>query len=121
MEIRDKKGSENVVANHLFWILLEASHPSLVSDSFTDDQLFEITQKEPSWYADIFNYLAIDKFLLTDPNKKNINFSSKSGLTFGKILSSSNAGLIRSSVPMFLRVNFIASSASPHFGLWRKL
>jgi len=58
IEIRDKKGTENVVAGHLSWILFETSQPILVHDSFPDEQLFEITPRELTWYSDIVNYLA---------------------------------------------------------------
>jgi hypothetical protein len=60
LEIQDKKGSDNVVADHLSRIFLESSLIP-VHDSFPDEQLLEITQKELPWYADIMNYLAIGK------------------------------------------------------------
>ena len=59
IEIRDKKGTENVVAHHLSRILFETPQPILIHDSFPDEQLFEITPKEPPWYGGIVNYLAI--------------------------------------------------------------
>jgi hypothetical protein len=43
LEIRDKKGTENVVADHLPWIMFEKPQPIPVNDSFSDEQLFEIT------------------------------------------------------------------------------
>jgi hypothetical protein len=58
IEIRDKKGIENVVADHLSRILFETPQQIPVHDSFPDKQLFEITPREPPWYADIVNYLA---------------------------------------------------------------
>jgi cAMP phosphodiesterase len=58
IEIWDKKGTENVVADHLSRILFETSQPILVDDSFPDEQLFEITPREPPWYANMVNYLA---------------------------------------------------------------
>jgi hypothetical protein len=61
IEIRDKKGTENVVADHLSRIQFETVQPLPVHDSFPDEQLFEITPKEPPWYADIINYLATDQ------------------------------------------------------------
>jgi hypothetical protein len=57
IEIRDKKGIENVVADHLSRIMFEKPQPIQVNDSFPDEQLFEITSRAP-WYADIVNYLA---------------------------------------------------------------
>jgi hypothetical protein len=61
IEIRDKKGTENVVPDHLSRILFETPHPIIVHDSFLEEQLFEITSREPPWYADIANYVAIDR------------------------------------------------------------
>jgi hypothetical protein len=71
LEIRDKKGTKNVVADHLSRILLEPSHRIPVQDSFPDEQLFEITQKEPPWYTDTVNYLAIGKIPSHSSKKEN--------------------------------------------------
>jgi len=62
LEIRDKRGSNEVVANHLSRIFLEASLIP-VHDSFLDEQLLEIKPQEIPWYADIVNYLATGKVL----------------------------------------------------------
>jgi hypothetical protein len=58
IKIRDKKGTENVVADHLSQIQFEQPQSIPVHDSFPNEQLFEITPREPPWYADIINYLA---------------------------------------------------------------
>ncbi|XP_068336601.1 uncharacterized protein, partial [Pyrus communis] len=59
LEIRDKKGSDNVVADHLS--RLNENHgvgqPLPLNESFPDEQLFVVQEKEP-WYADFVNYLA---------------------------------------------------------------
>ncbi|KAB2608529.1 hypothetical protein D8674_011697 [Pyrus ussuriensis x Pyrus communis] len=58
LEIRDKKGSDNVVADHLS--RLNENHgvgqPLPLNESFPDEQLLVIQEKEP-WYADFVNYL----------------------------------------------------------------
>jgi hypothetical protein len=59
IEIRDKKGTKNVIADHLSRIQFEATQPIPVHDSFPDEQLFKITPREPPWYAYIIYYLAI--------------------------------------------------------------
>jgi len=57
LEIRDKKGSENVVGDHLSRIIVESSFDSIpILESFPDEQLFAIFQL--SWFVDIVNYLA---------------------------------------------------------------
>jgi len=60
LETRDKKGFDNVVADHLSWIFLESSLIPFY-DSFPDEKLFEIKPQEIPWYADIVNYLATCK------------------------------------------------------------
>ncbi|CAN6570922.1 unnamed protein product [Malus baccata var. baccata] len=59
LEIRDKKGSDNVVADHLS--RLNENHgvgqPLPLNESFPDEQLLVVQEKEP-WYADFVNYLA---------------------------------------------------------------
>ncbi|CAN6685874.1 unnamed protein product [Malus baccata var. baccata] len=55
IEIRDKKGSENVVADHLSRMVHnEESLPIL--ETFPDEQLLSIKFSAP-WYADIVNFL----------------------------------------------------------------
>ncbi|XP_050160376.1 uncharacterized protein LOC126633887 [Malus sylvestris] len=59
LEVRDKKGSDNVVADHLS--RLNENHgvaqPLPLNESFPDEQLLVVQEKEP-WYADFVNYLA---------------------------------------------------------------
>ncbi|KAI5343406.1 hypothetical protein L3X38_011282 [Prunus dulcis] len=60
LEIRDKKGSENVVADHLSRLVDENHGDGQIlplNESFPNEQLFVIQDKEP-WYADFVNYLA---------------------------------------------------------------
>ena len=58
MEIRDKKGVENVVADHLFRLIVEFSgDPLPIAETFPDEQLMHVSQSP--WYADIVNYLVI--------------------------------------------------------------
>ncbi|CAN6691747.1 unnamed protein product [Malus baccata var. baccata] len=59
LEIRDKKGSENMVADHLSRLIIptaseEDSLP--LRESFPDEQLFAVQFRTP-WFADIVNYL----------------------------------------------------------------
>ena len=55
--IKDKKGVENVVADHLSWLVPETTYEGLpISDTFSDEQLFALVHCP--WYANIVNYLA---------------------------------------------------------------
>ena len=58
LEIRDKKGSENVVADHLSRIEPLNHDEEPIWDAFPDEQLFGIDTPSVPWYADIANYLA---------------------------------------------------------------
>ncbi|MBT0984552.1 hypothetical protein KJ032_26285, partial [Salmonella enterica subsp. enterica serovar Typhimurium] len=55
IEIRDKKGSENVVADHLSRMVHEEDAVPIL-ETFPDEQLLSIKVSEP-WYADLVNYL----------------------------------------------------------------
>ena len=57
IEIRDKSGAENLVADHLSRIE-RASDPFPVQDSFPDEQLLQLQGKNTSpWFADMVNFL----------------------------------------------------------------
>ncbi|CAL8169131.1 unnamed protein product [Prunus armeniaca] len=55
MEIRDKRGCENVVADHLSRLVHEEDLLP-IPEAFPDEQLLTIEVSEP-WYADIVNYI----------------------------------------------------------------
>ena len=60
LEIRDKKGSQNVVADHLSRLVggSKQEEDNLpLRDSFPDEQLFAVNVADP-WYADIINFKA---------------------------------------------------------------
>ncbi|XP_050211818.1 uncharacterized protein LOC126661977 [Mercurialis annua] len=60
IKIRDKKGTENVVADHLSRLEI----PELIlsgveiNETFSDEMLMLLSEVETSWYADIANYLS---------------------------------------------------------------
>ena len=59
LEIRDTKGSENVVADHLSH--LESSKEAEVqpiNEEFPDERLYVVKTDDVPWYADFVNYLA---------------------------------------------------------------
>jgi hypothetical protein len=58
IEIRDKKGSENVVADHLSRITVDFTEEAVpLSETFPDEQLMHIAHAHSPWFADIVNYL----------------------------------------------------------------
>ncbi|GJY19474.1 reverse transcriptase domain-containing protein [Tanacetum coccineum] len=58
IEIKDRKGTENVAADHLSGIKNdETSDDSEVDDNFARETLMEINTKDEPWFADFANYL----------------------------------------------------------------
>ena len=58
IEIRDKKGTKNVVANHLSRLTMDfTEYATPISETFPDEQLMYIAHNPAPWYADIVNYL----------------------------------------------------------------
>ncbi|GJS71874.1 hypothetical protein Tco_0704715 [Tanacetum coccineum] len=59
IKIKDRKGTENVAADHLSRIENEeTSDDSEVDDDFLGETLVEINTKDEPWFADFANYLA---------------------------------------------------------------
>nr|XP_027076958.1 uncharacterized protein LOC113700697 [Coffea arabica] len=68
LEIRDKKGAENLVADHLSRVqVVEDDIP--LREAFPEEHLFSINSSLP-WYADIVNFLVTDKFPTGWPKAK---------------------------------------------------
>jgi RNase H-like domain found in reverse transcriptase/Integrase zinc binding domain/Integrase core domain len=59
-DIRDKKGTENSVADHLSRLRQESKEKdeTPIDDSFRDEQLCQVEETEIPWYVDFFNNLA---------------------------------------------------------------
>ncbi|GKD62076.1 reverse transcriptase domain-containing protein [Tanacetum coccineum] len=61
IEIKDRKGTENVAADHLSRIgKEETSDDSEVDDNFPRETLMEINTENGPWFADFANYLVCD-------------------------------------------------------------
>ncbi|KAJ9542483.1 hypothetical protein OSB04_028989 [Centaurea solstitialis] len=77
LEIRDKSGSENLVADHLSR-LLNGEDPSTLKDEFPDEHLLAIQETTP-WYADIVNYLVMGTLpgMLSKSEKDRIKSQAK--------------------------------------------
>lgn len=62
LQIRDRKGSENVVIDHLSRLIIESIGDLVpIRDFFPDEQLMFICQL--SWFTNIVNYLAIATYI----------------------------------------------------------
>ncbi|GJY53218.1 reverse transcriptase domain-containing protein [Tanacetum coccineum] len=61
IKIKDKKGTENVAADHLSQIENdETSDDSVVDDNFPGETLMKINTRDEPWFADFANYLVSD-------------------------------------------------------------
>ena len=61
LEIRDKKGSENVVADHLFRLEQGEDEDDLdiaIMETFPDEQLFVLDTSNIPWHANFVNFLS---------------------------------------------------------------
>ncbi|XP_021737591.1 uncharacterized protein LOC110704119 [Chenopodium quinoa] len=64
LEIRDKKGAENVLVDHLSRLedFQVQDDGSPIEDRILDDSLYAIEVKELPWFSDLVNYLACREF-----------------------------------------------------------
>jgi hypothetical protein len=56
LEIKDKKGAKNSIADHLSRMQFENPQEMPINDSLRDDMLFVVSRSDP-WYADIVNFM----------------------------------------------------------------
>lgn len=64
IEIKDRKGCENLIADHLS-MLESSSHVEeqmQIKEEFPEEQLLALEVTELPWYADIVNYLVSGVF-----------------------------------------------------------
>ncbi|GJW73193.1 reverse transcriptase domain-containing protein [Tanacetum coccineum] len=65
IEIKDKKSTENVAADHLSRIeKYETTDDSEVDDNFPEETLMEISTRDIPWFADFANYLVVGDYLI---------------------------------------------------------
>nr|GEV53566.1 reverse transcriptase domain-containing protein [Tanacetum cinerariifolium] len=94
IEIKDRKGTENVTADHFSRIKNdESSDDSEVDDNFPGETIIEINTKDEPWFADFANYLVGDVIPKGMTYQQKNKFSSTSNTTFGKNLTFSKYAL----------------------------
>ena len=69
LEIKDKKGVENSIANYLSKMQFENSQELPINDSLRDDMLFKVTKSDP-WYAHIVNFMVVGYVPLGENKRK---------------------------------------------------
>jgi hypothetical protein len=61
IEIKDNKGTENVVADHLSRLTMDFTEDTTpIFETFPNEQLMHIAHNPAPWFADIVNYLVTD-------------------------------------------------------------
>ena len=63
IEIKDKKGSENVVADHLSRLELDSKEEEPIKEMFPNEMLLAITHFNSHWFAYIANFISTGEFL----------------------------------------------------------
>jgi hypothetical protein len=74
IEIKDKKGVENSIADHLSRMYFEKPQELPINDTMRDDMLYCIAQSNP-WYADIVNFM-VAGYVQLGANKKKLIYES---------------------------------------------
>ena len=79
LEIKDKKGSDNVIADHLSILEKLTAEEKMIEieENFPDEQLFQVLVQSP-WYADIVNYLVYGIMPLDFSYQQNIKLRTYS-------------------------------------------
>jgi hypothetical protein len=77
-EIWDKKGTKNVVPDHLSKLTMDFTEDATpISETFPDEQLMHIAHNPAPWFADIVNYLVSSQMPLHWVQQDKIKFLSK--------------------------------------------
>ncbi|CAA6674235.1 unnamed protein product [Spirodela intermedia] len=78
LEIKDKKGFENAVADHLSRLSDTGINAAPLQDAFPDEQLMAAQHQPSPWYAHIVNFLVSGKTLEHIMGYKNLCMDEKS-------------------------------------------
>ena len=75
LEIKDKKGVENTIADHLLCLQLINMQELPINDFLHDDMLLKVTDINP-WYANIVNFM-VSGYVPPGENKRKLRAESK--------------------------------------------
>jgi hypothetical protein len=122
IDIKDKKGVENSVADHLSRLQYKETHELPINDYMRDDTLLMVTHPDP-WYADIVNYM-VASYVLPGGDKRKLKYEACCHLWEDPYLYRVCAdGLLRKCVPMVEAMKIIerchALPYGGHYGAFR--
>jgi hypothetical protein len=75
LEIKDRKGIENPVADHLSMMYFKEPQELPINDSLRDDMLFKVTKTNP-WYVNIVNFM-VAGYVPPGENKRKLIYESR--------------------------------------------
>jgi hypothetical protein len=75
LEIKDKKGVENSVADHLSRMPITSTQDPPINDFLRDDMLLKVTAPHP-WYANIVNFM-VSGYVPPEKSKKKLTYESR--------------------------------------------
>jgi hypothetical protein len=122
LEIRDKKGVENSVVDHLSRLQFEKSTELPINDYMRNDTLLKVLITYP-WYANIVNYI-VAGYIPLGANKKKIIRDSRLHLWDDPYIYQVCAdGLLRRCIPAFetwkILEHYHSSPYGEHYGAFR--
>ena len=122
LEIKDKKGVENTVADHLSCLQVTNMQKLPINDFLRDDMLLKVTDSNP-WYVNIVNIMVLG-YVLPDENKRKLQVESRHHLWDDPYLYRvCSNGLLRRCVPMAEGLQIIekchAAPYGGHYGVFR--
>jgi hypothetical protein len=122
IEIRDKKGVENSVADHLSRLQYKETHDLPINDYMRDDTLLKATHSDP-WYTNIVNYM-IAGYVPPRRDKRKLKYDARCHLWDDPYLYRVYSdGLLRRCVPTEEATKIIdrchASPYGGHYGTYR--
>ena len=89
LEIKDIKGVENHVADHLSRLRTNDIQTETIRGTFPDEQLYVLHSSTRPWYADLVNYLVTKEFPLR-LHPKRTSFELMLNIIFGILLTCGN-------------------------------
>ena len=115
LEIKDKKGVENTVVDHLSHLQVTNMQELPINDFLHDDMLLKVTDTNP-WYANIVNFM-VSGYVPPGENKRKLQVKSRCHLWDDPYLYRvCSDGLLRRCVPMAEGLQIIEKCHATPYG-----
>ena len=115
LEIKDKKGVENSVADHLSRMQFENSQGLPIHDSLRDGMIYKVSKSDP-WYANIVNFM-VAGYVPPGENKRKLIHESRLHIWDAPYLFRvCSDGLLRRCVPLEEGIKIIERCHSSPYG-----